>query len=76
MCKHEEKKCPVCNVTFECKPGNIVQCQCYGILLSPEEKALLEEKYDDCLCRRCLKHESSRILGQAQETNERESNSC
>jgi len=54
MCKHEEKKCPRCRDSFECKMGDITQCQCYGIGLSLGEKAFLEERYEDCLCRRCL----------------------
>ena len=54
MCKHEEKKCPRCRDSFQCKVGDITQCQCYGIGLSPEGKTFLEERYEDCLCRRCL----------------------
>ncbi|HTI08967.1 MAG TPA: cysteine-rich CWC family protein [Puia sp.] len=33
---------------------HITQCQCYGVKLTPEEKALLEQRYEDCLCRNCL----------------------
>jgi hypothetical protein len=54
MCKHEEKKCPRCSRSFECKPGDITQCQCYGISFSIEERAFIEERYEDCLCRKCL----------------------
>jgi len=54
MCKHEEKKCPRCSSSFECKSGDIVQCQCYGISFSTEERAFIEERYEDCLCRKCL----------------------
>lgn len=54
MCKHEEKHCPSCNILFECKPGNITQCQCYGIFFSDEEKELIAAKHADCLCRQCL----------------------
>ena len=54
MCKHEEKYCPRCNQLFECKAGNITQCQCFGLVLSDEEKQLLEKNYNDCLCRNCL----------------------
>jgi hypothetical protein len=60
MCKHEEKKCPRCNISFECKPGNIGQCQCFGIALSSEEKVFIAEMYNDCLCTRCL-HQFSQI---------------
>lgn len=54
MCNHEEKYCPRCRTAFECKVGDILQCQCYGVRLTPEEKALLEQRYEDCLCRNCL----------------------
>lgn len=54
MRKHEEKHCPRCNLLFECKPGNITQCQCYGILFSDEEKELVAAKHTDCLCHQCL----------------------
>lgn len=54
MCLHEKKECPRCKKTFECKPGHITQCQCYGVALREELKAYLEERYADCLCRNCL----------------------
>ena len=54
MCKHEEKQCPRCNLLFECKPGNITQCQCYGIFFSEEEKQMMADAYTDCLCGHCL----------------------
>jgi hypothetical protein len=54
MQKHEEKNCARCNCKFECKAGNIANCQCFGISFSPEEKAFIEERYNDCLCRNCL----------------------
>src|ERR1700733_6909430 len=47
MCKHEEKYCPRCKAAFECKVGGIAQCQCFGIGLTPEEKAFLENRYED-----------------------------
>lgn len=54
MCIHESKTCPRCRNSFECKPGNITQCQCFGISLSIEQKAFIEQRYNDCLCRNCL----------------------
>ncbi len=54
MCKHEDKYCPRCNRLFECKAGNISQCQCNDIQLSPAAKKLIEEQYNDCLCASCL----------------------
>jgi len=54
MCKHETKKCPRCQSSFECKVGDVTHCQCYGIAMNAEERAFLEERYGDCLCRNCL----------------------
>jgi Cysteine-rich CWC len=54
MNKHEEKYCPRCRAAFECKPGNITQCQCYRVKVGPELKAFMEQRYSDCLCRNCL----------------------
>ena len=59
MCKHEEKKCPRCKAIFECKPGNIVHCQCYGIALTIEQRSFIEDKYNDCLCAHCLQQFAS-----------------
>jgi hypothetical protein len=56
MQKHETKTCPRCHQPFECKPGNITTCQCYGITLPASVKAHIENKYTDCLCRDCLLH--------------------
>ena len=54
MCTHENKTCPRCKKPFECKAGNIAQCQCYGIVLTIEQKAFIEQRYNDCLCKDCL----------------------
>lgn len=54
MCLHETKSCPSCKKAFECKPGNITQCQCYRIELTAELKAFIEQRFTDCLCRDCL----------------------
>lgn len=56
MHRHEQKNCPRCNQSFDCKPGNITQCQCYGIIIKPELKAFLEQRYNDCLCNTCLQY--------------------
>jgi hypothetical protein len=34
--------------------GDITGCQCFGISLTLEEKAFLEGRYEDCLCRACM----------------------
>lgn len=54
MCLHETKSCQRCATVFECKPGSITQCQCFEVQLTAEQRAYLEQKYNDCLCRKCL----------------------
>jgi hypothetical protein len=56
MCQHETKTCQRCTTAFECKPGSITQCQCFDVQLTTEQRAYLEQKYTDCLCRKCLIH--------------------
>jgi hypothetical protein len=54
MCLRETKACQRCNAPFECKPGAITQCQCFDIMLTVEQRAYLEQRYNDCLCKTCL----------------------
>lgn len=54
MCSHEKKSCQRCNAVFECKPGSITQCQCFEVILTGEQRAYLEQRYSDCLCKNCL----------------------
>lgn len=61
MSRHETKSCPRCKAPFECKPGKIVQCQCFGIVQSIEQRAYIDQRYSDCLCRDCLKHLSNEL---------------
>ncbi len=58
---HETKSCPKCGKPFECKPGNITRCQCFGMKFTAEEKAFIEERYNDCLCRNCLEQLKSQV---------------
>ncbi len=61
MCQYETKKCPRCKTIFECKPGNITQCQCHSIVLSSEQRAYIEQRYNDCLCKSCLQYLSDEL---------------
>lgn len=56
MCMHETKHCPRCGVAFECKVGNITQCQCYGITLTTPEQEYIYKQFADCLCLACIKN--------------------
>ena len=55
MYKHEDKVCGRCGVIFECKVGNITQCQCYGIALNNEEHQYMSKQFTDCICINCIK---------------------
>lgn len=54
MPKHESKQCPRCQSLFECKSGSIMLCQCQTVVLSSEQLEYISQRYDDCLCSRCL----------------------
>lgn len=54
MPHHEIKTCSRCSKTFECKVGNVLECQCNQIQLQYEEKIYIENTYTDCLCIDCL----------------------
>ncbi|MBG9376268.1 cysteine-rich CWC family protein [Panacibacter sp. DH6] len=54
MPKHEPKVCPRCNNEFECRAGDITNCQCSAVALTVEEQAFIEDRYNDCLCTGCL----------------------
>jgi nicotinate-nucleotide--dimethylbenzimidazole phosphoribosyltransferase len=55
MASHETKKCERCSTLFECKVGNILECQCYAVQLTENEKAYISGKqYSDCICAACL----------------------
>ncbi len=54
MLKHETKACPRCGQVFECKVGDILKCQCYGISFTEKEQAQVANLYSGCLCRQCL----------------------
>jgi len=53
---HETKNCPRCKQTFECKPGNINQCHCYGLEMTAELRTFIEQRFSDCLCHDCLRY--------------------
>ena len=54
MTTDQTKYCPRCKQAFECKAGNITQCQCYGVELTAALRVFIKQQFDDCLCRDCL----------------------
>ncbi|MFT3903595.1 MAG: cysteine-rich CWC family protein [Niabella sp.] len=55
MTKHEQKYCPRCNASFECKVGDVANCQCSTVKVCEDTWRFLRKTNYDCLCRNCLK---------------------
>jgi len=55
MPKHETKICPHCQNVFECKSGDIVNCQCESVQLSQQHRDYIFGQYEDCLCAGCMR---------------------
>jgi ribosomal protein L34E len=53
--KHEPKACARCHAVFECKVGNVENCQCQSVYLNDEIQKQIHTSYEDCLCASCLK---------------------
>lgn len=51
---HEHKTCPRCKQHFECKVGDVANCQCSIFTFTAEEKKFIAERYSECLCANCL----------------------
>ncbi len=62
MPSHEVKTCSRCNNVFECKAGDISNCQCRHVELTAEERAFIEDRYNDCLCANCLLQLKNRYM--------------
>jgi len=55
MPKHEEKYCPRCQAQFECKVGDVINCQCNAVTLTQDEAQFIYTQYhDECLCALCM----------------------
>ncbi len=67
MVKHEIKSCPRCEGSFECKVGNVLQCQCSEVVISNETASYLEKTHYDCLCKNCMS-ELDKMVSKSQES--------
>lgn len=54
MAAHEQKQCPRCKDSFECKCGSIALCQCHSVALTDFHHEYIHSLYNDCLCASCL----------------------
>ena len=53
-CKHEIIVCKRCGSHFECKVGDVSNCQCSNVLLSDVTRKYLDNTFYGCLCANCL----------------------
>ncbi|MCK4705624.1 MAG: cysteine-rich CWC family protein [Gammaproteobacteria bacterium] len=54
MSNEIEKTCSRCQIVFECKSDDIINCQCALVALDQNQRDKILEQYDDCLCANCL----------------------
>lgn len=53
--KHEAICCPRCGADFVCKPGSVPICHCFEFNLTVERQEWISERWQGCLCGRCLR---------------------
>ena len=54
MVKHEIKICERCQSSFECKVGDVANCQCSTVVVVEATHEFLAKTAYDCLCQNCL----------------------
>jgi len=54
MPHHEILPCPRCQASFECKMGSITLCHCSSVELSRQQREIIAQQWDSCLCHQCL----------------------
>lgn len=59
--KHEILVCKRCGSRFECKVGDVSNCQCSTISLSDVTRKFLDHTYFGCLCATCLTEMESKV---------------
>ena len=57
-----EDRCPRCGAGFHCGVNDAAPCPCTTITLDAATQAVLRERYDGCLCLRCLQVLSQEAL--------------
>ena len=51
---HEIKICGHCGEKFECKVGDVFNCQCSKVSINENERKYMAKFYSDCLCAKCM----------------------
>ncbi|MCK5465314.1 MAG: cysteine-rich CWC family protein, partial [Bacteroidales bacterium] len=44
-----------CHCEFECRNGNIMECDCIHVILSEVALSYINNRFADCLCVDCLR---------------------
>jgi hypothetical protein len=68
---HSQKDCPVCGKKFECRAGDIVNCQCFSIFLTAEESLAIGSFFGDCLCADCIAGMKKKFFESQKESNQK-----
>ncbi|MGM0531109.1 MAG: cysteine-rich CWC family protein [Bacteroidota bacterium] len=55
------KICPHCNLPFECRENDILNCECLKVNLSRKVRERIAQEYNACLCVKCLKEFSGMV---------------
>jgi len=50
----ESRTCPACNAVFTCNRNDVVNCHCYSVHLSEQQRKQLRSLSSDCVCDLCL----------------------
>jgi hypothetical protein len=59
--KHEIMVCKRCGSRFECKVGDVSNCQCSNVSLNDATRKYLDNTFYGCLCVNCLAEVESKV---------------
>jgi len=54
MQRGESRNCPACIANFTCNRNDVVNCHCYSVQLSQQQREQLVSLNSECLCAMCL----------------------
>jgi ribosomal protein L34E len=49
------RKCPRCEVLFDCYCQSNTQCWCFDLIINEETQKRISQNFSGCLCPECLK---------------------
>ena len=60
--KHEIVSCKRCGTRFECKVGDVSNCQCSAVTISDATRKFLDKTSFGCLCASCVKNIDQKVI--------------